>query len=85
MGPCVYITISLPMELLANLPLPFFSPRLSGGKQSIMEKPGGHLHVDVAVATHCQPDSVNNFMSRNEISVDNLFGRNVIGKVTNNG
>ena len=50
-----------------------------------MEKPGGHLHVDVAVATHYQPDSVNNFMSRNEISVDNLFGRIVIGKVTNNG
>lgn len=50
-----------------------------------MGKPGGHLHVDVAVVPHCQPDSVNIFLSQNEISVDNLFGKNVIGKVTNNG
>lgn len=55
------------------------------GGQSIMGKPGGHLHVDVAVVPHCQPDSVNIFLSQNEISVDNLFGKNVIGKVTNNG
>lgn len=46
-----------------------------------MGKPGGHLHVDVAVVPHCQPDSVNSFLSQNEISVDNLFGKNVIGKL----
>lgn len=63
--------------------LPFLNLRLFGGGDRTVS---GGLKVTTCWCGYCNtlPDSVNNFISQSEISVDNLFSKNVIGKVTNN-
>lgn len=65
--------------------LPFLNLRLFGGGGRSRAASGG-LEVTTCWCGYCNTlsDSVNNFISQNEVSVDNLFSKNVIGKVTNN-